>query len=94
MADIRAAAFEGEVAALATVARSCRAAGGTPDQTAKAVLDNTQSPVAAIKALRDALPGMSLAEAKMLVFRNLPPDAQAASEQLWSDLERALRAAI
>jgi hypothetical protein len=85
--------FEKEVAALAPVARNCMAGGGTCDQAATAVLGKTTSTVAAITALRDAVPGLSLADAKLLVHRNLPPDARAAAEDLWSDLGRELREA-
>jgi len=58
---------------LAAVARDCLANGDSLDQAAQAVLGRMRSPVAAIKAMRQALPGLSLAEAKSLVHRNLPP---------------------
>jgi hypothetical protein len=54
-----------------------------PDQAAKAVLESAFSPVAAIRPLRDALPGLVPGGRQLLVHRNLPRDAQAA------DLPRA-----
>ena len=75
---------------LVAVARACLAGGGTIDQAARAVLECTQSPIAAIVALRVAQPGLSLAEAKPLVHRNLPPDAQRAARRLWDEIEREL----
>lgn len=39
--------------------------------------------------MREALPGLSLAEAKPLVHRNLPPGTREAAEKLWDDMRRA-----
>lgn len=39
--------------------------------------------------MRDALPGLSLREAKPLVHRNLPLATRRAAEELWDDMERA-----
>jgi ribosomal protein L7/L12 len=75
--------------ALAAVARGCLADGGSADQAVRAVLERTRSPIAAIKAMREALPGLSLAEAKPLVHRNLPPGTREAAEKLWDDMARA-----
>ena len=75
--------------ALAAVARGCLADGGSADQAVRAVLERTRSPIAAIKAVREALPGLSLAEAKPLVHRNLPPGTREAAEKLWDDMARA-----
>lgn len=75
--------------ALAAVARNCLADGGSPDQAARAVLECTRSPIAAIKAMREPLPGLSLTEAKPLVQRNLPPGTREAAEKLWDDMRRA-----
>lgn len=75
--------------ALAAVARNCLADGGSPDQAARAVLERTRSLIAPIKAMREALPGLSLAEAKPLVHRNLPPGTREAAEKLWDDMRRA-----
>jgi phage tail protein X len=79
---------------LVAEARACLSGGGTLDQVAKAVLARTTSPIDAILALREALPGLSLADAKPIVHRNLPPRAQRAAEQLWDDLEQAAREVI
>lgn len=54
------------------------------------VLGRTRSPVAAIKAMRQAMPGLSLAEAKPLVHRNLPSATRRAAGELWDDIEKAV----
>jgi hypothetical protein len=74
---------------LITTGRACLDGGGTIDDAAKAILERTQSPVTAIKALMAVKPGLSLAEAKPIVHRNLPASARLAAEQLWEDLARA-----
>jgi len=79
---------------LVTVARACVTSGGTLDQAAQVVLARTTSPIDAIKALRAAQPGLSLADAKPLVHRQLPAHLQRAAEQLWDDLEQAVRQII
>ena len=79
---------------LVAEARACLSADGTLDQAAEAVVARTTSPIDAIKALREAQPGLSLADAKPVVHRNLPPRVQRAAEQLWDDLEQATREII
>jgi ribosomal protein L7/L12 len=76
---------------LVEVVRACLSDGGTLDQAAQAVLAATKSPIEAIRALREVQPGLSLADAKPLVHRNLPLRVQRAAEQLWDDLEQAVR---
>lgn len=77
---------------LAVVARDCLAGGGSPDQAVQAVLEQTRSPIAAIKAMRDALPGLSLREVKPLVHRNLPLATRKAAEESWNHMERTAAA--
>jgi hypothetical protein len=79
---------------LVTAARACLASGATLDQAAQVVLARTTSPIDAIKALRAAQPGLSLADAKPLVHRHLPAHLQRAAVQLWDDLEQAVRETI
>lgn len=75
-------------------ARVCLSGGGTLDEAAQAVLARTTSPTDAIRALREAQPGLSLADAKPIVHRSLPLPVQRAAEQLWDDLEQAAREII
>jgi hypothetical protein len=75
---------------LVAVARACLAGGETLDQAARAILEHTQAPIQAIKALRAAQPDLSLADAKPIVHRNLPLSTQKAAEQLWDDVVRAV----
>jgi hypothetical protein len=64
--------------------------GETPDQVAHAlVVEQALGPIEAIKALRDG-GGMTLDTAKVIVHRNLPPDRQAAAEQLWDEALKEL----
>ena len=79
---------------LVTVARACLANGGHLDQAAHVVLARTTSPIDAIKALRTAQLGLSLADAKPLVHRTLPAHLQGTAGQLWDDLELAVREII
>lgn len=79
---------------LVAEARACLSRGGTLDQAAQAVLARTTSPIDAIIALREAQPGLPLADAKPVVHRNLPPRVQRAAEQLRDDLEQAAREII
>ena len=63
--------------------------GETPDQVAHAlVVEQGLGPIEAIRALRDG-GGMTLDAAKQTVRRNLPPDRQAAAEQLWDEAVEA-----
>ena len=62
--------------------------------TAQVVLERTVSPIDAIRALREAQPGLSLAGAKPVVHRNLPAPAQTVAEQLWDDIEEAPQAIL
>ena len=79
---------------LIEAARACLSGGGTLDQAAQAVLERTTSPIDAIRALREAQPGLSLGDAKPVVHRNLPPQWQRAAEQLWDSIERAVQEII
>jgi ribosomal protein L7/L12 len=64
---------------LAELAHEMTAAGASPDDVARALLTRTTFPIAAIKALR-AGAGLSLADAKPVVHRNLDPAAREAAE--------------
>jgi hypothetical protein len=75
---------------LVAIAAAVLARGGTLDDAARAVLQATKSPVFAIKTLRIAQPGLTLAEAKPIIDRNLSPTARFAHEQLLDEVERAL----
>jgi hypothetical protein len=75
---------------LIAVARACLDQGDSLDQAARAVLKRTQSPVAAIKALREADAGLSLTDAKALVDRCLPPTVQLANERLRDNIIRGI----
>jgi ribosomal protein L7/L12 len=75
---------------LAQLARDRTAAGATPDDVARELLTHTTFPIAAIKALREGA-GLSLAEAKPVVLRNLEPAAREAAEQMWDQLRAAAR---
>ena len=79
---------------LVAEARTCLSGGGTLDQAAQAVLARTTSAIDAVLALREVQPGLSLADAKPLVHRNLPPRVQRANEQLWDQLLQAAREII
>ena len=81
-------------AELVAVARACLARGESLDQAARAVLKRTRSPIAAIKALRVAEPGLSLADAKPIVDRCLRPRVRRANERLREDIVRQVMAAI
>lgn len=61
------------------------AAGADPDETARELLRRTDSPISAIKAIADGA-GLSLADAKWVVHRNLAPRTREAAEELWSEL--------
>jgi predicted amidohydrolase YtcJ len=63
--------------------------GEPPDQVAHALVGQGLGPIEAIKALRDG-GDMPLETAKEIVHRNLPPDRQAAAEQLWNEAIEAL----
>ena len=73
----------------AAVVRSALEAGGTPDQVAKALIqDHHLLPISAIKALRSG-GNLRSEEAKDLVRRNLPADQWAAAEGLWAMIASA-----
>ncbi|MFV2083987.1 hypothetical protein [Micromonospora sp. LOL_021] len=59
--------------------------GTDADQVAKELLQRTDSPISAIKAVADAT-GMSLGDAKWVVHRNLYPEVREAAEKFWDDL--------
>jgi hypothetical protein len=69
-------------------ARECLDRGGTLDDAAQLVLSAPCSMIEAIKVLRSAEPGLSLADAKPLVYRNMSAEAQHGANQLWDSLER------
>jgi hypothetical protein len=71
-------------------ARKCLDRGGTLDDAAQAVLSAPCSMIEAIKALRVAEPGLSLAEAKPLVYRHMSAAAQQGANQLWDSIERSV----
>jgi ribosomal protein L7/L12 len=73
---------------LVKVVRDSLAAGHSLDEVARALLARNASPIAAIKALREAT-GMRIGDAKAVVHRNLRASEQEAAEQLWQDLIRA-----
>ena len=75
---------------LIAVATSLLSTGRTLDEAASAVLRCNPNPITAIKTLRIASPGLSLAEAKPLVDRNLAPDVLKATEALRDQVEKAL----
>lgn len=67
----------------AAVVRLSVEAGDTPDQIAKSLIEGHHLlPISAIKALRSGS-GMTSAEAKEVVKRNLPVAQWAAAERLW-----------
>jgi hypothetical protein len=67
----------------AAVVHSSLEAGDTPDQVAKALIeDHHLLPISAIKALRSGS-DMSSDEAKEVIKRNLPVGQWAAVEGLW-----------
>jgi ribosomal protein L7/L12 len=72
---------------LVATARRVLSSGGALDEAASAVLERTRSPIAAIKALREAQPGLSLADVKPIVHRNLSPAQRDAAEQLWDQIQ-------
>jgi hypothetical protein len=69
-------------------ARECLDRGGTLDDAARLVLSAPCSMIVAIKVLKSAEPGLSLADAKPLVYRNMSAAAQRGANQLWDSLER------
>ena len=73
------------------MARAMRAAGADVDQIAQALLRRTDSPIAAIRAVREGA-GLGLGEAKWVVHRNLDPKVRAAAEHLWDELIDAMMA--
>lgn len=75
---------------LTEVARRMLASGADADQVAKELLQHTDSPISAIKAVADAT-GLGLGDAKWVVHRNLGPEARGAAESLWDDLLDGLR---
>lgn len=77
---------------LVAAARTVLLDGGSDDDAARAVLMRTRSPIAAIKAMRAARPGLTLADAKPLIHRNLPQDTRESAEFLWDEVERAIKA--
>jgi hypothetical protein len=72
---------------LVAAARTVLSSGGSLDEAAVAVLERTPSPIDAMKALMQAQPGLSLADAKPLVFHNLSRPQQEAAERLWDDID-------
>jgi len=72
------------------IASDVLAAGGTLDDSAHALMQATESHILAIKTLRIAQSGLSLADAKHAVDRNLSPRALQAREDLLDQIERAL----
>jgi ribosomal protein L7/L12 len=64
--------------------------GGSVDDATQALMQATDSPIDAIKSLRVARPGLSLADAKHTVDRHLSPRARQAHNDLLDQLERAL----
>jgi hypothetical protein len=73
----------------AAVVRSSLEAGDTPDQIAKALIeDHHLLPISAIKALRSG-GNMSSDEAKEVIKRNLSVDQWAAAEGLWEMIASA-----
>jgi hypothetical protein len=70
--------------------RSALEAGNTPDQVARALIENHHLlPISAIKALRSGA-NMTLGEAKEVVHRNLPAGQRAAAERLWDEIFAAM----
>ena len=68
------------------IVRDSLAAGQTPDQIARSLIEDQKlPPIPAIKALR-AGANMAVGEAKEVVHRNLPVDQQSAAEKLWNDM--------
>ena len=76
---------------LVGVAEEVLSSGGTVDDAAAALMSATHRPIAAIKALRLAKPGLDLADAKHAIDRNLSPEALQAREDLLDRLEQAIR---
>jgi hypothetical protein len=73
----------------AAMVRSSLEAGATPDQIAKALIeDHHLLPISAIKALRSGST-LSSDEAKEVIKRNLPVDQWAAAEGLWEMIASA-----
>jgi hypothetical protein len=70
---------------LAGLARDLTGTGATPDEVAGELLKHTTFPIAAIKALR-AGAGIPLAEAKVVVHRNLDPAVREVAERMWNNL--------
>jgi hypothetical protein len=71
---------------VSTFVSSSLAAGVTPDHVARALIDDRHLlPISAIKALRSG-GNMTLAEAKDVVLRNLPPEKWAAAERLGDEI--------
>ena len=67
----------------AALVRSSLEAGDTPDQIARALIeDHRLLPISAIKALRSG-GSMTSNEAKGVIRRNLPADQWAGVERLW-----------
>ncbi|BCY10092.1 hypothetical protein L3i22_051800 [Actinoplanes sp. L3-i22] len=65
------------------------AAGADPDGIARELVRHTDSPILAIKALREVT-GLSLPDAKRAVHRNLDPEVREAAEELWRELRAGL----
>jgi hypothetical protein len=67
----------------ADLVRSSLAAGDTPDQVARVLIEGHHLlPISAIKAMRSG-GDMSSVEAKEVIKRNLPEGQWAAAEKLW-----------
>lgn len=76
---------------LIAVASGAFAAGCTVDDVAHALMQATDSPILAIKALRIAQPELGLADAKHAIDRHLSPQALQAREDMLDQFEQALR---
>jgi hypothetical protein len=71
---------------VAAFVSSSLAAGDTPDEVARALIeDHHVLPISAIKALRSGS-NMTLLEAKDVILRNLPPEKWTAAEKLWDEI--------
>jgi uncharacterized alpha-E superfamily protein len=70
----------------AAFVRSSLETGNTPEQVAKALIDDHHLlPISAIKALRSG-GDMTLVEAKELIRGNLPVETWVAAERLWDEI--------
>jgi hypothetical protein len=71
---------------IAAFVSSSLATGETPDQVARALIeDHHVLPISAIKALRSG-GNMTLAEAKDVILRHLPAEKWAVAERLWDEI--------